>query len=171
MKKICKTLKSIWKGFSAVLAAACLLCTAVFGYTAVAKAAGNPLPTAFGWGSAVVLSGSMEPELPVGALLWIHRQNAYAPGDVVTYESNGTLVTHRLVSVAEDTAVTKGDANNTEDSPIDVKQICGKVEAVWPNVGKAALLLKSPAVISLLLLFGGLIVFLLNCFHRKEKEQ
>lgn len=166
MKKIPKTLKSIWKWLSALLAAVCILCAAILGYTAIAKAAGNPLPTLFGWGNAVVLSGSMEPELPVGSLLWTHKQNTYTPGDVVTFEENGTLVTHRLVSVDEDTAVTKGDANNAEDSPIDVRQIRGKVSAVWPGAGRALLFLKSPAGIVLLLLCGGLILFLPGRFRK-----
>lgn len=166
MKKMPKTLKAIWNYFSTGIAAMCILCAILLGYTAIAKAAGNPLPTLFGWGNAVVLSGSMEPELPVGALLWIHKQNTYAPGDVVTYEENGSLVTHRLVSVTGDTAVTKGDANNAADSPIDVKQICGKVSAVWLGVGRALLFLKSPVGILLLLLCGSLILFLPGCFRK-----
>lgn len=171
MKKITKTLKAIWKWFSALLAAVCILCAAALGCTAIAKAAGNPLPTVFGWGNAVVLSGSMEPELPVGALIWIHKHDVYSPGDVVTFEENGTLVTHRLVSVDEDTAITKGDANNTEDAPIDVRQICGKVSAVWPGVGRALLFLKSPAGIVLLLLCGGLILFFPGRFIKKGGEK
>lgn len=170
MKKIPKTLKSLWKWLSALFAALCILCVAALSYTAIAKTAGNPLPTVFGWGNAVVLSGSMEPELPVGSLLWIHKQNIYAPGDVVTYEENGVLVTHRLVSVDGDTAVTKGDANNTEDSPIDVRQIRGKVSAVWPGVGRALLFFKSPAGILLLLLCGGLILFLPGRFGKGKKQ-
>lgn len=167
MKKIPKTLKIIWKWLSGLLVALCILCVAALGYTAIAKAAGDPLPTVFGWGKAVVLSGSMEPEVPVGSLLWIHKQNSYIPGDVVTYEENGALVTHRLVSIDDDTAITKGDANNAEDSPIDVKQIRGKVSAVWPGVGRALLSFKSPAGILLLLLCGGLILFLPGCFRKK----
>ena len=82
---------------SAVLAALFLLIAALLCYTAVARAAGNPLPTVFGWGNAVVLSGSMEPELPVGSLLLIHREESYEVGEIVTYEDeNGSLVTHRL---------------------------------------------------------------------------
>lgn len=168
--QIAKMLKAIWKWFSAVFLAVYILCAAALGYMAVAKAAGNPLPTVFGWGKAVVLSGSMEPGLPVGSLLWIRRQDAYSIGDVVTYEDGGTLVTHRLVSVTGDTAITKGDANNTEDAPIDVKQICGRVAAVWPGVGNILLFLKSPAGILLLLLCGGLILFLPGRLDQLERK-
>ncbi len=170
MNKIWKTWKVIWKWFSAVFATLCILCTALLVYTAAAKAAGNPLPTIFGWGGAVVISGSMEPELPIGSFLWIHRQNTYSPGDVVTYaEGNRVLVTHRLVSVSGNTAITKGDANNTEDSPIAVTQICGKVSAVWPGVGDVLLFLKSPAGMILLFVCGGLILFLSDRLEKKGK--
>lgn len=163
-------LKALRKGLSGLLAAVCILCAALLGYAAIAKAVGNPIPTVFGWGNAVVVSGSMEPELPVGSLLWIHKQDSYFPGDIVTYaEENGTLVTHRLVSVDADTAVTKGDANNAEDSPIDVKQIRGKVTAVWPGIGNLLLILKSPAGILILLLCGGLILFVPGCFGKEKK--
>ena len=162
-----KTLKAIWKWVSVVFAVICILCAAVLGYTAIAKAAGNPLPTVLGWGNAVVLSGSMEPELPVGSLLWIHKQDRYNPGDVVTYvEENGALVTHRLVSITGDTAVTKGDANNTADAPIDVKQLRGKVSAVWLGVGNILLFLKSPIGILLFVICGGLILFLPGRFGK-----
>lgn len=167
MKKKPKMLKSIRRWLTAVLVTLCILSAVLLCYTAMSKAAGEPLPTVFGWGSAVVLSGSMEPELPVGSLLWIHQQDAYESGDVVTYEENGTLVTHRLVSITKDTAVTKGDANNAEDYPIDVKQIRGKVSAVWPGVGSMLLVLKSPAGIICLLLFCGITLFLPYHFIKK----
>lgn len=171
MKKIPKKLKTIGRCLPACIAAVCILCVVLMCYTAVAKAIGNPLPTVFGWGGAVVVSGSMEPELPVGALVWIHKQDVYSPGDVVTYEENGSLVTHRLISVQGDTAITKGDANNTEDSPIAVTQICGKVAAVWYGAGNIMLFLRSPAVILMIILFSGLIIFLPKRFNRKEKNE
>ena len=170
MMKMPKPLKAIGKWLSASFAAVCMLCAAALGCTAIAKAAGNPLPTIFGWGNAVVLSGSMEPELPVGALLWIHRQSTYAIGDVVTYEENGTLVTHRLVSIAGDTVITRGDANNTDDSPIQTVQIRGKVSAVWPGAGNILLFLKSPLGMLLLVICGGLILFLPGRFGKEKKS-
>ena len=163
------TAKKIYKGISVFAAVLCIIFAAVFGYTAVAKAVGEPLPMIFGWGNAVVLSGSMEPELPVGALVIIQKQDSYSAGDVVTYqEENGTLVTHRLMSVKNGVAVTKGDANNTEDSPILLKQIRGKVQAVWQGAGNVMLWLKSPICILLLLLVGGLLIFIPNSLIKRK---
>ncbi len=158
-------LEQIATGFFATLF---LLIVCLFGYTTFAHATGNPLPTVFDWGSAVVLSGSMEPELPVGALLIIHREDNYKVGEIVTYEDEyGNLVTHRLVSLENEEAVTKGDANNTEDAPFPVSQIYGKVKAVLPGVGSTILWLKTPLGICTILLIGGLLIILPSYFIRK----
>lgn len=151
-----------------VLSAVFFLIVCLFGYTTIARALGNPLPTVFGWGNAVVLSGSMEPELPVGALLLTQKQETYSPGDVVIYENeNGTLVTHRLVSITGDEAVTKGDANNSEDTPFPASQIYGKVKKVLPGVGSTILWLKTPPGICMVLLVGGILIILPGYLIRK----
>ncbi len=169
--KIPISAKLVWRGISSVIAAICILLAILIGYTAIAKAAGEPLPMIFGWGNAVVMSGSMEPELPIGSLVIIKNQNDYSIGDVVTYEEeNSTLVTHRLLSLNNDVAVTKGDANNTNDSPIKTEQIRGKVQAVLPRAGNVLLWLKSPVGVVLLLLLGGILIFFPNCLKRKVAE-
>ena len=141
------------------LAALFLLIVCLFGYTAIARAAGNPLPMIFGWGSAAVLSGSMEPALPVGSLLFIHREETYEIGAIVTYEEeNGSLVTHRLISLENGEAVTKGDANNTGDTPFAASQIRGEVKAVLPGVGSVLLWLKTPPGLCTILLVGVLLL-------------
>lgn len=122
----------------------------------------------FGWGSAVMLLGSMEPELPVGALLVIHREKSYEVGEIVTYEDEDeNLVTHRLAALVNGKAVTKGDANNTEDSPFPVSKICGKVQAVLPGVGGTILWLKTPPGLCAILLFGGILLFVPEYIIRK----
>lgn len=149
----------------------CAACLALFVYTAVARAAGNPLPRIFGWGQAVVVSGSMEPEIPVGALVLIREQASYHPGDVVTYlDGNGNLVTHRLVSLSDGTAVTKGDANNAEDFPIQTEQILGRVRLVLPGVGTLIRWLQSPVGICLIVLLSGMLIFFPGRSGRKVEK-
>ncbi len=36
------------------------------------------------------------------------------------------FITHRIVEVGNGTYITKGDANNTEDKPVEQEQIIGK---------------------------------------------
>ncbi len=145
-----------------------LLIVCLLGYTTIARVSGNPLPTVFGWGSVVVLSGSMEPELPVGSLLIIHKEDSYKVGEIITYEDEyGNLVTHRLVSLENDKAITKGDANNTEDIPFSISKIYGKVKVVMPSVGGIILWLKTPLGICTILLIGGLLIIISSYFIRK----
>ncbi len=156
------------RAVSALAAALFLLVAALFCYTAAARAAGDPMPTVFGWGNAVVLSGSMEPELPVGALLLIHREESYAPGEIVTYEDkDGDLVTHRLISLENGRAAAKGDANNTSDAEFPASQIYGKVRVVLPGVGGTILWLRTPPGICTVLLIGGILLFFPEFIMRK----
>lgn len=164
-------LKTIGKCLSYVGVGLCAAFLALFAYTAIAKALGNPLPRIFGWGQAVVVSGSMEPEIPVGALVLIREQDSYQSGDVVTYlNDSGNLVTHRLVSLSDGTAVTKGDANNAEDFPVQAERILGRVRLVLPGVGTLIRWLQSPVGICLILLLSGMLIFFPGRSRRKVEE-
>lgn len=71
----------------------------------------------------VVQTGSMEPKLPVGALLFVKAQDATSvrAGDVITFDPPGAPMrtTHRVVdAITHDGDVyfiTKGDANPSND--------------------------------------------------------
>lgn len=66
---------------------------------AAEKLFGISNPTFFGFTTAIVNSGSMEPALKVDDLILIHAQDGYEQGDVITYQSDGGLVTHRIVEI------------------------------------------------------------------------
>lgn len=129
---------------------------------------GNAVPMPFGVGAAVVLSGSMEPELSVGDLLIVLDSSSYEIGDVVVYQDGNIVVTHRIVRFSdEEEIVTQGDANNTEDDPISVEAIKGEVVAVIPFVGYVINAIKTPIVTICIL---ALAVFLLERSFRAEKQ-
>lgn len=112
---------------------------------------GEPLPMIFGWGSSRVLTGSMEPTIPVDALVIVQEKESYAPGDIVMYlNSNNNLITHRLVSLNDDIAITKGDANNTNDPPINTSQIVGSIQYIIPGAGKTLAMIRTPEVLTFL---------------------
>ena len=113
---------------------------------------GNEMPMPFGCGISVVLSGSMEPELSVNDLVFVRESDSYEVGDIVVYQDGGTLVIHRIVSINGEEIITKGDANDIADDPINISVIKGR--AVWnvPHIGAAALFLKTPACAVLLLI-------------------
>ena len=97
------------------------------------------VPMFMGYSYLVVATGSMNGAINQGDMVIVKKTDDYKPGDVVTYvEREGSLpVTHRIVNYGpqDGTFITKGDANNTADSPISVEQIAGEVVFVVPKVG------------------------------------
>jgi signal peptidase len=103
----------------------------------------------------IVLSGSMVPALPVGALVVTAPLVGQAvAGDIVSFASParpGTSVIHRVIGVevgAEDANyVTKGDANDSPDGwRVSVGAATGHVVAVIPFVGYVVGTLQRPLV-------------------------
>lgn len=100
----------------------------------------SAVPMFAGYGSMIVITGSMSGTIEKGDLIIVKKTNDYELGDIVTYvEAEGkTPVTHRLVNKGpeEGTFIAKGDANNTTDIfPISVDMIAGEVVGVIPKVG------------------------------------
>lgn len=129
---------------------------------------GNALPMPFGYGVAVVLSGSMEPTIHVDDLIIVGETGEYQQDDIVVFQNGSMLVVHRIVEVQPDTVITKGDANNAADTPVRKEMIKGEVIATIPGAGAAARLLKSPA--ATVFLVGGALL-LSELTFRKEKRQ
>ena len=73
-----------------------------------------------------IATGSMEHELFVGDYIVVEKSDNYKVGDIITYMENGYYITHRINKIDENTIVTKGDANNSSDSPISKDKIVGK---------------------------------------------
>lgn len=129
---------------------------------------GDSVPMPFGIGSAVVLSGSMEPDISVGDLLVVSKRESYEVGDVVVYQSGKIAVTHRIVSISENEVITRGDANNTEDEPITPGQIKGEVTLIIPYMGFAVNAIKTPIGTICII---ALAIFMLERSFSAEKQQ
>lgn len=117
-------------------------------YTLVARYAfGEGIPTLFGYGFAVVETGSMEPEIAAGDFVVLHAEEEYAVGDVITFydSERGEYVTHRIVLVSEGGYTTKGDANNWQDSfTVPQDAVVGKVTAVLHGFGSFIAFVQTP---------------------------
>jgi signal peptidase len=104
---------------------------------------GVAIPHLLGYDQYVVVSGSMEPAIPVGSLVMAKdvEPAELKTGDVIVFydEMHTDIpVTHRVVEnrVDEREVVTKGDANASNDlSPIIYENIDGKVAFHIPRVG------------------------------------
>ena len=109
------------------------------------------LPEAIGWHTYNVISGSMEPSIPIGSLIYVKEG---APEDVQTDDviafysagQEGSIITHRVVNnnVVSGTFTTKGDANAGEDpEPAAYDRYIGKVNLHIPGMGKLLILMTS----------------------------
>lgn len=129
---------------------------------------GDKMPMPLGFATSVVLSGSMEPELSVDDMIIVVSRESYEVGDVVVFQSYGTLIVHRIISIDGETVVTQGDANPTPDAPIKLKDIKGEVVYSIPYVGLVLSFIRSPIGVILIL---GSAFFLMERSFRKEKEE
>lgn len=91
------------------------------------------MPMPFGYGIAVVRSGSMEPTLSVNDMVVVKRTDDYEVGDIVMYQGKVNTVTHRIVEINGDEIITQGNMNNTADAPIDESRIKGEVVGKLPR--------------------------------------
>jgi len=78
---------------------------------------------------ASITSGSMWPTLKKGDLVLIKAVEGgeLQVGDVVVYQNPRGFTIHRIVKLNKDSLVTKGDANNANDSPVEYEQVIGRV--------------------------------------------
>ena len=126
---------------------------------------GNNLPMPFGYGVAVVLSGSMEPEFSKGDLIVVKETKDFGLNDIVVFESGNSLVVHRVVGIGGEEIVTKGDANNVADDPIKSFDVLGRVLFHIPFVGNVVNFIKTPAGTILLVAAA---ILLVEIPHMKE---
>lgn len=112
-----------------------------------------------------VLTGSMEPAIPTGSVVFIYPQAEYFEGDIITFkrvESSLEIpITHRIVAASpdEDKFTTKGDANDAADAKtVGKNEIYGKVIFHLPFVGYLLDVAKTPLGFAALIIIPALLV-------------
>lgn len=150
-EKISKIKKKVESALSTlVLVIALILC-----FTVVVQVATNGYAQIGSFSLFRVVTGSMEPELPVGSLLVCKETNItqIQKGDIVCFLSKnpqimGKIVTHRVVNVTTsgDGQVlleTKGDANLSADSEfVTANNLIGRVSYYSKDNNLMAILVK-----------------------------
>lgn len=85
-------------------------------------------PEFFNTSVGLIVSGSMEPNLPKGSVTIIRGQESYEAGDIITYiDKNDRSITHRIDEIKDGKIIPKGDANKYADRAITQDQIVGEV--------------------------------------------
>ena len=107
-------------------------------------------PMLLGYKEMAVLSGSMEPNIPVGSIVYVKPMEAdqLEVGDVCTYmlEDGSNYVTHRVISIDPEnqTLVTQGDANESPDGDVAFSQVLGEAQFHLPYLGFITINAKTP---------------------------
>ena len=113
---------------------------------AIIACLGLAVPRFAGIDQYVVKSGSMEPAIPVGSMVYSVQTDpsTLSSGDIIVFrnpESGGDPVTHRIIEnhIADGEVITKGDANAQNDpSPVTYANILGKLMLHVPMLGYLA---------------------------------
>lgn len=96
-----------------------------------------------------VISGSMEPDIPVGSIVYVkpvEQPQEILPYDVIAFQSGNTVITHRVVinHVDERQFTTKGDANEVEDEDkVRYRALIGVVVRHYPYLGELLVVYSS----------------------------
>jgi signal peptidase len=135
----------------------------------------------------VVVSGSMEPNINKGDLLFIQGVDPedIEIGDVIVYDAYGLWwgapedpIVHRVVDIEEDDGklyfITKGDANELKDKePVPENRVLGKVVGRIPYVGWVKIILTDYGLLFpvIIILSVPLVVSILWDLIKGEKEE
>ena len=122
-----------------------------------------------------VISGSMEPEIPVGSIAYVKPVDPVTieEGDIILYVTEGVEILHRVVSnhKLEGYLITKGDANEEEDiKEVRYASVRGLVEKHYPVVGQMMMILAN-TLGKVLLLCLALCGVLLNVLAGRMREE
>ncbi len=101
----------------------------------------------FGYTAFNTTSGSMEKAIYVDDYVFVKiNEKKLKEGDIITFKTNDTIITHRIVRIDKDKITTKGDNNNVEDDPITRKAVIGKVVHIGREYGIYLKIIKTPQV-------------------------
>ena len=109
------------------------------------------VPRAMGYQLYTVITGSMEPNVPVGSLVFVKyvEPDEIQEEEIIAFyggKDSNAIITHRVVEnrVFMGEFVTKGDANSDVDmNPVSYSELVGRVELSVPVAGTIAQFLTS----------------------------
>ncbi len=115
----------------------------------------------------------MEPTISQNDIIIVKKSDTYKTDDIITFMKGNEFITHRIVSINDETVTTKGDANNAVDVAVSKDKIIGKVIKIYYNMGVWQKILTTPSIIIMifvtLLLFD--FAFSYKGFNKKKKEK
>lgn len=127
----------------------------------------------FGYTAFEVATGSMSGSIEAGDFIIVKLTKDVKLNDIVVYSEGENIITHRIVKIAGEMIITKGDANNVEDAPISVNDIIGKVIFIIRKAGIWKKVVLSPQVLislTITIILIGIICIYDYVENEKEKN-
>src|SRR3989338_4251358 len=128
--------------------------------------------------SFVVLTGSMEPTIPVSTIVFTHPLDVYKLNDVIAFKKEDRTVTHRIIDVEDKGSLlyykTMGDANNISDSDlVPQSNVLGNVFFAIPYAGRIVFFINTvPGYLALIVFPAGIfIIFELISINNEMKKE
>lgn len=124
------------------------------------------------WGYSLfeVGTGSMSPTIEIGDVVITKITKDVEENDIIVYIEDDDIITHRLIEKNEERLITRGDANNSDDKPIEENMIIGKVVKIIPQLGTWQNILSSPEILSLIILLI-IILSIIYAYTSKTEEK
>jgi len=126
----------------------------------------------FGYKGYIVTSGSMEPTFSPGDYIIVKQEDfsSLNEGDVITFTEDGTIVTHRVKTIAESGVETQGDANGATDAALVRADVyVGTLQGVIPAFGQVILFMQKPFVFPVLVFLMGAYVIVI--YYKSDNEE
>ena len=127
----------------------------------------------FGFTIFEVTTGSMSGTIEINDVILVKITKDVKEKDIITFENNGEIITHRILAEKDDELYTKGDANTGEDTPIKKDSVIGKVVKIFPKFGIWVKVLSDTKVIGsiiITILLFGIAISSKNEDEHKEKK-
>jgi len=122
----------------------------------------------------VVLSGSMEPKIKTGSVVFIDHNYKYDDlkvKDIIAFKlETGTIATHRIIQITEEGIITQGDANKREDGITTKNNYVGKLLFSIPYIGYIIKVFTTPKGLVVISMFFIMILILCLIIPKEEKE-
>lgn len=152
LKRIIKIIVNIFTWFLLLL-----LVLVIYGKLVVTFGK-NAYPDYFGYTFFEVASGSMKPTLKINDVILVKIGNDdLKKGDIIAFQENNAIITHRIIFIEDRILTVKGDNNSVVDKPIAAEQVIGKIVKVFPKLGIWKRVITEPKI--LLGIFVTLLLF------------
>ncbi len=114
-------------------------------------------PEFMGYTFFEVTTGSMKDTINISDIIIVKLTDDVHKNDIISYENNSEIITHRIIEENDEKLITKGDANNSKDKEITRNVVIGKVVKILPQFGIWIKVLSDYKI--LLSIFATIILF------------